>query len=288
VGAMKRSFAVGPGQLVIDLGTEPDRDLIPELIEYLNSGPSLDGILQMLVLEFLRNFGARSAEIRLLGQDASLRSVAAFGAPEVTANFQDNICLWDDSPMTHAIRRKTTVVVPSAAIHLAQFPDSETCHLPIQPTISARLASLAGTVGVLSVNFGEELTSNPPAARVVESIADVLVLYLTGRGVVQSDEPRSDVVTQRKSAVTPAREVPDGLTPRQSEILALLCQKMTYDQIAMRIKFSHSTVRQELGLIYRVLDVSSRRDAIRVAHLRGLVQPTLADPRVYDPAASAS
>jgi DNA-binding CsgD family transcriptional regulator len=277
MGARRRQFTVGPGQMVIDFGAEQGRDLVPDLIECLNSGPSLCALPQMLTLDFLGEFGARSVQISLLGADATLRSVAAFGVPEAAEEFLSSVSLWDDLPMTHAIREQATVVVPSAEMHGLRFPDSEARHLPIQPTIAARLASLVGMVGVLTVTFGEELTSYPPAARVVESIADVLVLYLAGRNAVEVSDDAREIRAECQDRTLKNRQAPKRLTPRQAQILQLLCNDMTYEQIAMRIKFSHSTVRQELGLIYRYLNVTSRHDAIKVARGQGLVEPDLSD-----------
>jgi DNA-binding CsgD family transcriptional regulator len=288
MGARKRQFTVGPGQLVIDFGAEQGRDLVPDLIEYLNSGPSLSALPQMLTLDFLGEFGARSFQISLLGADATLRSVAAFGVPEAAEEFLSSVSLWDDLPMTHAIREQATVVVPSAEIHALRFPDSEARHLPSQPTIAARLASLVGTVGVLTVTFGEELTSYPPAARVVESIADVLVLYLAAQTIVEANNANTPVASERQTRPLASREAPERLTPRQQKILELLCQDLTYEQIAMRIKFSHSTVRQELGVIYRYLNVSSRHDAIRVALGRGLTAVALPSEGAYESNSVAS
>lgn len=60
-------------------------------------------------------------------------------------------------------------------------------------------------------------------------------------------------------------------TERQKTVLQLLAQGMTYDQIAMRIGYSHSTVRMELMAMYRAFDVSSRREAIVEAIRAGVI-----------------
>jgi DNA-binding NarL/FixJ family response regulator len=46
---------------------------------------------------------------------------------------------------------------------------------------------------------------------------------------------------------------------------------MTNPQIAARIGFSDSTVRQETMAIYRFLGAEGRRDAVQIASLRGLL-----------------
>ena len=61
------------------------------------------------------------------------------------------------------------------------------------------------------------------------------------------------------------------LTARQIRILHLLAEGMTNPQIAARIGFSDSTVRQETMAIYRFIGADCRRDAVHIAGLRGLL-----------------
>ncbi len=61
------------------------------------------------------------------------------------------------------------------------------------------------------------------------------------------------------------REDPDGLTPRQREILALLSEGLTNAQIAGRLVISERTVDHHVAAVLRKLGVSSRADAARVA-----------------------
>jgi LuxR family maltose regulon positive regulatory protein len=61
------------------------------------------------------------------------------------------------------------------------------------------------------------------------------------------------------------------LTSRQVKILSLMSRGMTNAQIAARIGFSASTVRMESLVIYRVLGVHDRQDAVASARLLGVV-----------------
>lgn len=61
------------------------------------------------------------------------------------------------------------------------------------------------------------------------------------------------------------------LTPRQCEVLDLLCQGMTNKLIAQRLSLSENTVRVHVQAILGFLQVSSRSEAIFAARSRGLV-----------------
>jgi DNA-binding CsgD family transcriptional regulator len=86
----------------------------------------------------------------------------------------------------------------------------------------------------------------------------------------QWDEDQSDV-----TAGASTREASDALTPRQREILLGMAAGMTNRQIAVRIRFSESTVRIESLAIYRHFGVHSRTDAVAAARASGLLQSAL-------------
>ena len=66
-----------------------------------------------------------------------------------------------------------------------------------------------------------------------------------------------------KTPVSPG--VPEGLTPREVEVLRLLAQGFTNAQIAERLVVSPLTVHTHLGNIYSKLGVTSRSAATRYA-----------------------
>jgi DNA-binding CsgD family transcriptional regulator len=64
---------------------------------------------------------------------------------------------------------------------------------------------------------------------------------------------------------------PDPLTAREREVLRLLVQGLTYAEIADMLVISPRTVNAHLTTIYGKLAVNSRRQAVRVALERGLL-----------------
>jgi DNA-binding NarL/FixJ family response regulator len=64
---------------------------------------------------------------------------------------------------------------------------------------------------------------------------------------------------------------PAPLTPRQCEVLDLLCQGLSNKLIARRLNLSEHTVRGHVQGILRFLQVSSRSEASFAARQRGLV-----------------
>jgi len=61
------------------------------------------------------------------------------------------------------------------------------------------------------------------------------------------------------------------LTPRQCEVLDLLCKGLSNKQIAQRMMLSENTVRVHVQGIFGFLQVSSRSEAVFAARSRGLI-----------------
>lgn len=69
----------------------------------------------------------------------------------------------------------------------------------------------------------------------------------------------------------PAPTIPDLLTRRESEILALLARRWSDKEIATNLVIAPNTVRKHTSTIYQKLGVSSRREAVIAALALGLL-----------------
>lgn len=67
------------------------------------------------------------------------------------------------------------------------------------------------------------------------------------------------------------REQPDSLTARESEVLNLLSEHLTYREIAQELNISLATVKTHTHNIYGKLDVRGRRQAVNKARALGLL-----------------
>lgn len=62
------------------------------------------------------------------------------------------------------------------------------------------------------------------------------------------------------------------LTPRQSDVLGALCRGLPNKQIARDLNMSEKTVKAHITMIFRVLGVSNRTQAVNLARQSALVQ----------------
>ena len=75
---------------------------------------------------------------------------------------------------------------------------------------------------------------------------------------------------------TREKQRPDGsldaeLTERELDVLRLLVGELSTTEIAQRLYVAPSTVRTQVKFVYRKLEVSSRKQAVQEARLKGLI-----------------
>ncbi len=78
----------------------------------------------------------------------------------------------------------------------------------------------------------------------------------------------------------PTRASALHLTPRQLEVLALLCEGLPNKLIARRLNISGATVKVHIGNILRELGVASRLQAVVAARRLGLAGDSLSGQRL--------
>jgi LuxR family transcriptional regulator, maltose regulon positive regulatory protein len=70
---------------------------------------------------------------------------------------------------------------------------------------------------------------------------------------------------------SPKGQLDDELTERELDVLRLFDSELSTQQIAHRLYIAPSTVRTYIKSIHRKLGVSSRKEAVKQAHSRGLL-----------------
>jgi len=66
---------------------------------------------------------------------------------------------------------------------------------------------------------------------------------------------------------------PPRMTPREQQVLELLCHGLSYSEVADALHVRHATVQSHVKSLYRKLDVNSRGEAMKVAIQQSLFVP---------------
>jgi len=94
-----------------------------------------------------------------------------------------------------------------------------------------------------------------------EELLDAIAEVRSGGAPMTSEIARMVVEAFQKKPANPAPA--EGLTNRESEILALLSEGLSNKEIADRVNISYDTVRAHLRHIYEKLHVSGRTEAVK-------------------------
>jgi LuxR family maltose regulon positive regulatory protein len=73
--------------------------------------------------------------------------------------------------------------------------------------------------------------------------------------------------------VRASQQLPEQLTRREAEVLALLAERWSNQDIAERLVLSINTVRKHTSTIYDKFGVNSRREAVATARALGILPP---------------
>ncbi|MEU8932833.1 response regulator transcription factor [Streptomyces sp. NPDC048409] len=79
-------------------------------------------------------------------------------------------------------------------------------------------------------------------------------------------------LSQPEPAVV-ATEAPDGLTVRETEVLVLIAEGLSNQEIARRLHVSTATVKTHINNLFAKTGLKDRAQAVRYAYGKGLVRP---------------
>jgi len=149
------------------------------------------------------------------------------------------------------------------------FPGTAVVVLTTYADDSSILAALrAGALGYLTKDAGrEEVARAIHAAAAGQSVLDPSV---QARLVAAAVSPAQNA--------SPSRPLPDGLTPREAEVLALIASGRSNAQIAQALVVGASTVKTHINNLFAKTGVRDRAQAVQYAYRHGLANPGGTEP----------
>ncbi|OPC77172.1 DNA-binding response regulator [Embleya scabrispora] len=147
-----------------------------------------------------------------------------------------------------ATRRLTEEHPGVAVVVLTTFADDD--------SILAALS--AGARGYLTKNAGRQ-----DIVRAIRAAA-------AGQSVLDREVQDRLLATVRTRATTPKDNLPDDITPREREVLALIGQGLPNRAIAEKLFISEATVKTHINNLFAKAGIRDRADAVRRAIAAGL------------------
>ncbi|MDH6606813.1 DNA-binding NarL/FixJ family response regulator [Streptomyces sp. SAI-208] len=205
----------------------------------------------------------REGIVMLLGLLPGIEVVGAAGdgeeAVELVAELAPDVVLMDlrmpRCDGVEATRRIRAEYPGTQVVVLTTFGDDESLFPALKAGARGYLTKDAGgdeiVRAVHSVLSGDAGLSPGVQRRLLERLSDA--------------EPPQPVPT----------EAPDGLTAREVEVLALIAEGLTNQEIARRLHVSTATVKTHINNLFAKTGIKDRAQAVRYAYAKGLVRPPM-------------
>ncbi|MCF3962369.1 response regulator transcription factor [Streptomyces fuscigenes] len=116
------------------------------------------------------------------------------------------------------------------------------------------------------------LTKDAEGEEIVRAVEDVLAGQAGLAPAVQRRLLERFTQPQAAAPAAPA-ELPDGLTAREAEVLALVAEGLSNKEIAGRLHIGPATVKTHINNLFAKTGVRDRAQAVRYAYQRGLIDP---------------
>lgn len=148
-------------------------------------------------------------------------------------------------------------------IALTTFADDESVLGMLRAGARGYLTKDAGSEdirdAILSVASGEAALDPAIHHHVVAALAD--------------SDPLADAACADPAGELAAGSLPDDLTPREAQVLALIAASLTNAEIAQRLTVSSATVKSHVNHIFAKAGLRDRAQAINYAYRTGIARP---------------
>ncbi|MFM8843403.1 MAG: LuxR C-terminal-related transcriptional regulator [Actinomycetota bacterium] len=239
--------------------TSDTTKLLADLSQTVLDDPSPDQLLSHLINRTLASVDARGAILGIIEREGFLDLQGAYGYERNMVEPYMRIPLWTPMPITDAARSGEISVFKSpqemikAYPHLSDFRESE-----LGVTVSAPIKYRNAVIGAVGFTSLKAPHDGFERSEVTQAVLALLGLYV--RNILAS----RTVATKDYSAGVKT------LTPRQKQIINLFKEDLTTDQMAERLKYSSSTIKQDIIKIYSIFGVNSRSAVVELATKAGL------------------
>lgn len=247
---------------------------LSDFMTFLTSRPEPGEICNFIVLTWPTPDVIQQSAIGHVSNDGNIAFLGWFGYEAKINQAFGATTIWDDIPSSVAVRNRKMLVLANREAVQEQFPHVAKAMPDLNSIMASPLKSHSTSHGVCVVSSDKPLMHEQESSAVLNDYCLALSLYFS---TMRNDQSRSsDPSAIQKSphqSEIPQRHTlaPSQLSERQLAVLRYLAEGYTNRQMALRMGFSESTVRQETMAIYAFFGVRGRKEAVGAALNRGIV-----------------
>lgn len=254
---------------------------LTRFLAFLTTRPAPAEICSHVVMAWPSQDSIQQAAIGQIVNDGSLTFTGWFGYTNEVNRVYGTTTVWDELPSSIAVRESRLFACVTRAEIEDRFPHLSKAMPDLASVVATPLISHLTPIGVCVISGSRPLEDPDRAKQVMSDYALALSLYLSaGRSspnALPTQTPAQPTPVNHHASSQPAdfrprhTLVPNQLTERQITVLEHLALGLTNRQIATRMGFSESTIRQETMAIYAFFGVRGRKEAVDAALMRGMV-----------------
>lgn len=205
----------------------------------------------------------RAVAIGVVQKEGFLDLIGNYGLAEKTTAPYKRMPLWNQLPMTESARTGEFIYIKDYEDCAQRFPTlAESIQYPDAITVSSPILhrnTIIGSIAFSSMKAPQDdFRTNPMTDAALALIGLYIKIFKENKAESTRDDSRAI----------------KSLTERQRKIIKLFREELTTDQMADRLRFSPSTIKQDIIKIYDLFGVSSREQVVILAERAGLLDPS--------------
>lgn len=232
-------------------------DIILGTLTALSEAENADEFCKSMALNVLQEFGVIATYVARLDSDNRISMIGSFGYSRQRVENTGRPSIWENMSITETIRTGRILVYESWDDYIAKYPDKEHLASPGQSFICLPLKYHGSSSGGFGVTFRSPLKGAGIDERLWEALTKAGEVFLAK---TWADELERKPVPINEYGED-ARFAVGSLAKRERDVLALVADGMTNQQIAKVLNFSQSTIKQDTIRIFKVLGVKTREEA---------------------------
>ena len=233
--------------------------LLSDFAKTVLEDPKPDQLLSHITNKTLASLDARGAILGVIEREGFLDLQGTYGYSRKMVEPYMRIPLWTPMPITDAARTGETSIFNSPKEMIKAYPHlSEFSSVDEGVTVSAPIKyrnTVIGAIGFTSIKAPQK---GFESSETTQGILALCALYVRNLLASKTESDRDYSASMI------------SLSPRQKQIINLFKEDLTTDQMAERLKYSSSTIKQDIIKIYSVFGVNSRSAVVLLAEKAGL------------------
>ncbi len=233
--------------------------LLADLARTVLEEPKPEQFLAHIVNRTFQEIDGRGAILGVVEREGFLDLQGTYGYERELVTPYMRLPLWTPMPITDAARLGEISIFYTPKELIAKYPHLAATETPNSGvTISVPITFRNTVIGALGITSLKAPKEGFEYSDVTQGVIALCGLYVRNL-IANKKEGNKDYVSTMKS-----------LTPRQKQIIQLFKEDLTTDEMAERLKYSSSTIKQDIIKIYSIFGVNNRMAVVQLAEKAGL------------------